>query len=86
MQAEASRPEVREVAAAIRSYLIENPKAADTAEGIQRWWLAPQIGEVALEIVEAALAQLESEGWVCKLEQSWSDLAYSRRSEGPEGG
>jgi Fe2+ or Zn2+ uptake regulation protein len=86
MQAEASRPEVRQVAAAIRSYLEENPKAADTAEGIQRWWLAPQFGEVSLQTVEAALAQLESEGWVCKLEQSWSDRAYSRCTDRPEPG
>jgi hypothetical protein len=55
---------VDQAAAWIRSYLSEHPKAADTAEGIQRWWLAPNYGEVALVTVEMALATLEGEGVV----------------------
>lgn len=57
-------PTVEEAAAWITCYLSEHPKAADTAEGIQRWWLAPHYGEVALLTVELALVKLESEGVV----------------------
>lgn len=71
-------PEVAAVAQAIRHYLDEHPRAADTARGIQRWWLAPAFGEVLLQTVEAALVQLEGEGVICKLEASWSEPAYVR--------
>lgn len=57
-------PSVEQAAEWIRAYLREHPKAADTAEGIQRWWLAPNFGEVALVTVETALAKLEGEGVV----------------------
>jgi hypothetical protein len=57
-------PTVEDAAAWITCYLSAHPKAADTAEGIQRWWLAPHYGEVALLQVELALVKLESEGVV----------------------
>jgi hypothetical protein len=57
-------PSVDQAAVWICSYLREHPKAADTAEGIQRWWLAPNYGEVALVTVEMALTRLEGEGVV----------------------
>jgi hypothetical protein len=55
-------PTVEQVAEWICSYLRDHPKAADTAEGIQRWWLAPNFGEVTLITVKQALEKLESEG------------------------
>lgn len=61
-------PSVNQVAEWIRSYLRAHPRAADTAEGIQRWWLAPNFGEVALVTVEMALEQLEGEGVVTNLD------------------
>lgn len=82
MQAGSPVPEVAAVAMAIRRYLDEHPRAADTAEGIQRWWLAPGYGEVRLQTVEAALAQLASEGVICKLEASWAETAYARAATG----
>lgn len=57
-------PTVANAAAWITCYLKEHPKATDSAEGIQRWWLAPHYGEVALLTVELALVRLESEGIV----------------------
>ena len=60
----ALNPSADQAAEWISSYLREHPKAADTAEGIQRWWLAPNFGEVALVTVEMALAKLEGEGVV----------------------
>jgi len=58
--------------------LKEHPKATDTAEGIQRWWLAPHFGEVALEKVELALGILESEGVVQISDPLASNPTYGR--------
>lgn len=82
MQAGSPVPEVTAVAMAIRRYLDEHPRAADTAAGIQRWWLAPGFGEVRLQTVEAALAHLEGEGVICKLEAAWAETAYARPASG----
>lgn len=83
MQAGSPVPEVAAVAMAIRRYFDEHPRAADTAAGIQRWWLAPRHGAVRLQTVEAALAQLEQQGVICKLEASWAETAYARAADGP---
>jgi hypothetical protein len=56
MDAQAQFPNVAAVAQAIRVYLSCHPKASDTAAGIHRFWLPPQVGEVALSVVEAALS------------------------------
>jgi len=69
---------VHEVAHAIRDYLMRHPQAVDTASGIQRWWLLPVFGEVSLVIVEAALASLEQQGEVRKLEEPWREATYLR--------
>ena len=61
-----AHPSSGEVAQWIASYLDANPRALDTAEGIRRWWLAPRHGEVATELVEQALAELEQEGGVIR--------------------
>jgi hypothetical protein len=66
------------VAELIRRYLSQHPRAADTAEGIQRWWLAPTYGEVPLASVERALAKLEGEGVVRKLDPFAPTPAYGR--------
>lgn len=59
-------------------YLTEYPRAADTAEGIQRWWIVPTYGEVSLWSVEQALTQLEGEGVVQKLDPFAAKPAYGR--------
>lgn len=68
------------VADLIRRYLTLHPRAADTAAGIQRWWIAPTHGEVSLWSVQQALARLEGEGMVSKLEPKSPDPAYGRGS------
>ena len=73
------------VAELIRRYLAVHPRAADTAVGIQRWWIAPTHGEVSLLSVEQALAELEGEGVVKKLEPSGPEVAYGRGPRFPAG-
>ena len=77
MHPEMPSADVRVVVQALRDYLLKNPRAADTAAGIQRWWLLPSFGELSLLTVEAALAQLEQEGAVCKLENNWGGPAWA---------
>jgi len=60
------RPTSTEVARWIAGHLAAHPRAADTAEGIRRWWLAPRHGEVALDLVVQALKELEREGVVSR--------------------
>ena len=43
---------------AIRDHLASHPHAADSAEGVARWWLGSRGAAVALPDVELALRQL----------------------------
>ena len=52
------------MADAIARHLARSPACADSAEGIQQWWLRPLDFEVPLELVIEALKLLESEGLV----------------------
>ena len=78
MNPEPSLPAKGGVAELIRRYLTQHPRAADTAQGIQRWWLAPTYGEVSLRSVDEALTQLEGEGVVRKLDPFAANPAYGR--------
>jgi len=51
---EADEDAVRAIAAEIERYVEAHPGAADTAEGIQRWWLShPLADESAAMVIEA---------------------------------
>jgi hypothetical protein len=83
MDAKTQPPDVATVADAIRRHLARHPRASDTAAGIQRWWVLPQLGEVSLELVEAALRRLETEGRIQCLHQAWSPTAYQAARHPP---
>ncbi len=51
---------VTSIANQIEGYLQKNPSAADSAEGIQRWWI--QGWEVSLDLVQQALDRLQAQG------------------------
>jgi hypothetical protein len=44
---------VRAIADEIERYIAEHPEAADTAEGIERWWLPPRLSERAALVAES---------------------------------
>jgi hypothetical protein len=53
-----SDDDARPVAAEIIRYLREHSEAADTVEGVARWWLGRQRHEEAVATVERAMAIL----------------------------
>jgi len=57
---------VRAVADEIARYLDRHPKAADSAEGIRRWWIGRQRLEESLAATQCALDYLERQGVVAK--------------------
>ena len=80
-----SRPTSSEVARWIAGHFAAHPRAADTAPGIRRWWLAPTHGEVDLELVEQALAELEKEG-VVSSHSIGGQVIYRLAAQGGQGG
>lgn len=71
------------VAGEIKRYLEAHPNAADSAEGIARWWLARQRFEEATEIVQRALEHLVAEGEVVKTVTGEGRILYSRTKGKP---
>lgn len=57
---------VAAVAEEVMRYLAQHPEAADSAEGIQRWWLAPRRVEAPLDRVLCALDVLVRDGAVVR--------------------
>lgn len=55
--------QIATIANAIERYLDSHPDAADTAEGIARWWLSPEYS-VDTVTVRSALALLEARGQI----------------------
>ncbi|HEY4146724.1 hypothetical protein [Pinirhizobacter sp.] len=73
---------VRVVANAIACYLATRPGSADSAEGIQQWWLRPTGVEVPLEVVSEALRLLEGESVVECRQLGAREVWRPRRGEG----
>jgi hypothetical protein len=59
---EADGDAVRAMVAEIERYLEAHPGAADTAEGIQRWWLSRQLADEPVAMLTDALDVLVAKG------------------------
>jgi hypothetical protein len=53
-----------EMARAILLYLMEHKEAADTTEGIMRWWILNDKMKQRLSMIQEALDFLLSKGWI----------------------
>ena len=62
---------------AILRYLADHPDAADTSEGIAKWWL-PTDRTFDTEAVLSALARLEAQGLVHRRINADHHVLYSR--------
>jgi hypothetical protein len=58
---------VAELETAIRNYLAAHPGAADSAAGIQRWWLPHALSGRPLAELERVLAQMAASGKVSEI-------------------
>ena len=63
----ATDQDVSTIAEEIARYLAAHPAASDSLDGIRRWWLARLRYEEAADLVQQALARLESEGKATRL-------------------
>ncbi|MBP7525373.1 MAG: hypothetical protein KA779_11455 [Propionivibrio sp.] len=66
-----------EVVDAILRYLASHPDAADTSEGIAKWWVPTERG-VDTDAVRSALARLEAQGLVHRRINADKHVVYSR--------
>ena len=66
-----------EVVDAILRYLDKHPHAADTSEGIAKWWV-PTDSHADIDTVRSALARLESQGLVCRRMNADRNVVFSR--------
>ena len=65
------------IADAVRRYLDQHPDAADTVDGIAKWWLpAPWCADA--DSVQSALARLEAQGAVSRRMLGDRHVLYSR--------
>jgi len=67
-----------DVARAILEYLVRHPHAADSADGVARWWLGGLGAAVALPEVESALRQLVACRALCEERLADGTALYSR--------
>jgi len=73
---------VRIVAASLHEYVARHPEAADSIEGIRRWWLPPSVVASAAD-VQAALDRLVAAGVLSRRPLPDRSTLYTRcRSDG----
>ncbi len=68
--------EIKRVAREIESYLQSHPAAADSLEGVAKWWLTLQRFNDALAIVQEALDYLISNGRVARAKNPDGTFIY----------
>lgn len=71
--------EKERVAQEIERYLVSHPAAADSLEGVAKWWLTYQRYQDALVIVEEALEYLVASGRVVKTKNVGGTCIYRKQ-------
>jgi hypothetical protein len=67
------------VARSILGYLHAHPQAADSADGVARWWVDASLG-ATLPVVQAALADLVRRGLLRQVRLPDGSTLYARGS------
>jgi hypothetical protein len=73
--------EIALIASLILRYLARHPDAADSIEGVQKWWLASQGYNFPKPQVEQALDRLIGEGRITRRDAA-SQAIYRRAADG----
>ena len=66
------------IAGIIERYVDDHPRAADTAEGIRGWWLAPQRQGDSIQDVETALDYLVERKILSRVLLADGSVIYAR--------
>jgi hypothetical protein len=72
-----------ELVQAIEDHLARHPQAADSPQGVARWWLGARAGQTTAQDVERALATLVARRRLRRVELADGTVLYSR--QGPRG-
>ena len=72
------------VAKEIRQYLENHPHAADSAEGVMRWWVSKQRFDESILTVQEALELLVDEGELYESVTSSGTAIYSNTGVLPD--
>lgn len=80
----AEHTDVEVVAEAIRAYLRDHPHAADTVEGIARWWLSAAFENPKASCVQHAVEQLVSRGEMTRRILRDGTVIFERNKERDE--
>ena len=68
------------IAADIERYLAAHPLAADTVDGVRRWWLSEAVRDASVAEVEQALEVLEQRGVVIRRVVFGGSVMFSARA------
>jgi hypothetical protein len=69
---------VEHVAGEIEHYFSSHPEAADSQEGITKWWITRQRLHENLTVVRAALDRLVSKGRIIKITNRDGTTIYKK--------
>jgi hypothetical protein len=68
-----------DVQRAILAYLASHPDAADSAVGIQRWWLPHPLADASSQDVEAVLWKMVADGEMSELHLPDGSVIFAAR-------
>ncbi len=69
--------EIAELRQQILNYLLAHPEAADTVEGISKWWIGSKSEPVPREILEKVLGELLADRKIAKYENPHGSAIYT---------
>jgi hypothetical protein len=70
---------VQVIANEIERYLMRNPSAADSVDGIHLWWLSERLREEPVAYVQAALDRLVARAAMTEIPLKGGRVIYARR-------
>ncbi len=71
------KPSLSPLESDLVGYFESNPGAADSAEGVRRWWLHKQLAVRSEALVARALEELVAKGVLTKRESDYAEPIYS---------
>ncbi len=77
----ANNQDIEALAAMIRGYVLEHPNAADTVEGVARWWVGGDASDAWLRRVQGAIEQLIDQHMMARRTLRDGTVIYERNRD-----